>query len=72
MASGSTSTPSAYLLGSTEELIVEEGKLPTIGEVLRYVMFHYEENKGNKKIREICGWVVPKIFEYYEKVCKFI
>lgn len=54
-----TTTSTSYLLEGTQDLVVEEDKLPSNGQVLRFINFHYEKNKQTETVRGICRKVVP-------------
>lgn len=64
----SSSTPQTYLIEPTEELIVDDDKLPSNGQVLSFVIFHFEKNKKREKVRTWANSVVRKMFEKYDLV----
>lgn len=70
MASSSVPVPpsKSYLLEGTENLVVEDGKLPSNGEVLRFMIHHYERRKPSDRVRAFATEVVPKMFEFYDMV----
>lgn len=60
---------SQYLLEGTEDLMVEGDKLPSNGQILRYVIFHLDKKKT---VRSVASQLVPKLFESYDKVFDYV
>lgn len=60
-----TGAPSFYLLEGTESLIVEDDKLPSNGQILKYLIFHLDKKKS---VRVVAAQALPMLFESYDKV----
>lgn len=61
----------SYLIKGTEYLVVEDDKLPSNGEILKYMIFHYDNRKQNETARNIATKLLPTLFEYYDKVIEY-
>lgn len=53
---------STYLLEGTEDN----------GQILRYMVFHYDKKKKNETVRNIATTLLPKLFESYDKVFEIL